>query len=324
MTNKLCPKKILSAGILLVFICSKSIAQCCSGGVPMAGNLGLPQVDMNTWQFSLNYDLNVLKTFQSGVDKFQENGRQRNTHSTLLQIGYTFSKRLSADIFLAFIRQERRISNPGLSDDFQYTNGLGDGVFLLKYNVTASSVEYFNWTIGVGSKIPLGASNLKNEGILMSADLQPGSGSWDGVFYNYISHQPAFRRSISLNATAIYRSTGVNDDFRLGQSYKFGNELQLIIRVGDQLVISETLISPTIGLRYRTVKGDAADNNVIPNTGGEWIFVNPTLGINLSKKLSVNLSIELPLFADVSGTQLTPTYRLNTGLYYLLSSKKNI
>lgn len=324
MSDLLSPKTFLIAGIILVSVYSKSVSQCCSGGVPMAGNLGLPQVDMNTWQFSLNYDLNVLKTFQSGTEKFQENGRRRNTHSSLLQIGYTFSKRLSADIFLAFIRQERRISNPGLPDDFQYTNGLGDGVLLLKYNVTAPTHEYFNWTIGVGSKIPLGASNLKNEGILLSADLQPGSGSWDGVLYNYFSYQPAFRRSISLNATAIYRSTGVNDEFRLGQSYKFGNELQLIMRVGDQLVISETLISPSIGLRYRTVKGDAADNNVIPNTGGEWIFVNPTLGINLSKTLSFNLSIELPLFADVSGTQLTPTYRLNSGFYYLISSKKNI
>lgn len=300
------------------------MAQCCSGGVPLAGNLGLPQVDTHSWQFSLNYDLNVLKTLQSGTETFQESGRRRNTHSSLLQMGYTISKRLSADVFMAFIRQERKISNPGLSDDFQYTNGLGDGVLLLKYNITANSFEYFNWTIGVGSKIPLGSSDLKDEGILLSADLQPGSGSWDGVFYNYFSYQPAFRRSIGLNATAIYRSTGVNDNFRLGQSYKFGNELQLILRIGDQLIISETLISPSIGFRYRTVKGDSADNNFIPNTGGEWIFLNPTLGVNLSKKLSINFSVELPLFADVSGTQLTPTYRLNTGLYYLLSSKKNI
>ena len=66
---------------------------CCSGGVPVSSNLGLPSEGKNTLQFSLNYDLNVLETLKSGTEVLEDDSRSRRTHSILFQAGYSITER---------------------------------------------------------------------------------------------------------------------------------------------------------------------------------------------------------------------------------------
>ncbi len=291
---------------------------CCSGGVPLSGNLGMPAADKHTWQFAISYDLNVMKTLKVGTEKLNERNRQRITHSAMLQTGYTLSDRFSADLFVPFIRQERNIINPaGLESDFQSTTGLGDMVFLLKYNLVNKGPLL--WTIGAGPKFPTGASDVTDNGILLGADLQPGSGAWDGVIWSNLVHQIQSRKSMSLSLTANYRLTGTNDNFRLNQSYKFGRDFQAIGGIADRILIGKILVDPSLSFRYRKVQQDEAGESEIPNTGGEWVFINPMAAISISKQLSINFGFELPLYANITGTQLTPTYRITSGLYYILN-----
>ena len=220
---------------------------CCSGGVPLSGNLGMPAADKHTWQFAISYDLNVMKTLKVGTEKLNERNRQRITHSAMLQTGYTLSDRFSADLFVPFIRQERNIINPaGLESDFQSTTGLGDMVFLLKYNLVNKGPLL--WTIGAGPKFPTGASDVTDNGILLGADLQPGSGAWDGVIWSNLVHQIQSRKSMSLSLTANYRLTGTNDNFRLNQSYKFGRDFQAIGGIADRVLIGKILVDPSYHL----------------------------------------------------------------------------
>lgn len=315
--------RIALCGLFLTLSCYYgAIAQtCCSGGVPLSGNLGLPAASQNTWQVALNYDLNVLRTLKIGTEKLDERNRQRITHAALLEVGYTFSDRLSTDLFLSLVRQERRIQNPGLPDNLQSTNGLGDAVVLLKYQIINKGSDML--TLGIGPKIPLGASDLTNQGILLGADLQPGSGAWDGVVWSHFSHQIERRKSMSYTLTATYRLTGTNDNFRADQSYRFGSEFQGILGVGDRVVLGKILFDPSLSFRYRRAFEDKVDGNDLPNTGGEWVFIKPVLGFAINTNLAFNLGVELPLYANITGTQLTPTYRFNTGFYLILNQNNS-
>ena len=295
--------------------------QCCSGGVPLSGNLGLPAGSKGTFQFSVSYDLNVLRTFKTGTEKLDERDRQRVTHSALVEVGYGFTDRIGLDGFFSFVRQERKIENPGLPTDFQHTEGIGDAVLLLKYNLVTNNT--LTWVLAVGPKIPLGSSDLKDNGILLSADLQPGSGSWDGVFWSNLSQQLKARPSMTLVGTVTYRLSGTNPSFRANQDYKFGNEFQAIAGISDQLVVGKLLVDPSISLRYRKARQDEAGKAEVPNTGGEWVFFSPSIGVRISDKLTYNISGEVPLYANITGTQLTPTFRFNTGIYYILTRKKS-
>ena len=81
------------------------------------------------------------------------------------------------------------------------------------------------------------------------------------------------------------------------------------------------MFDPSLLLRYRTVRADFRNDTELPSTGGQWLFLNPSLSWWLGKDVSVNAYFEIPIFADLEGTQATPSYRINLGLYWRLARK---
>lgn len=280
----------------------------------MSGNVGLPKADQGTWQFSLNYDFNNLDTFVTGTEKLNDNSRRRETHSLMLESGYSFTDKLSADIFLSFVRQERTINQFG-NTDFTYTQGLGDAVVLVKYRLLPFL------TLGGGLKLPFGKANKTREsGIPLNADLQPGSGALDQILYINASHQLSDRPSFTYFGTGIIRFTGVNDDY-FGQTYEFGNETQVTIGASDRLTLGSILLDPSLKFQYRKSSADQFNGSDFPASGGQFLFINPGLSVAITPDVSYQVNISLPIHADVEDAQVTPTYRLNTGVFVKLTRK---
>lgn len=289
----------------------------------MSANIGLPVSDAGSWQFSLNYDLNVLSTLKNGTETLDDDRQKRTTHSVLAQVGYAVNQKVSLELFTSFVRQERKIRQLNQGYDFISTSGLGDAIFLLKYRV------YKNFQVGLGTKIPTGAANKKdNRGIPLGADLQPGSGAWDLVYWAGGGTALPFRKSMFLNMSAIYRSTGVNDNFFGDSEYKFGNEFQSTIGIADRFVIGSITLDPSISIKYRKANPDKrnADNTILVNfgsTGGEWVFIRPAISYNPSPSIAIQSNIELPVYANLIDTQVSPTYRVNIGVTFLLKRKND-
>lgn len=295
---------------------------CCSGGVPLSSNLGLPPEEGRTLQINVNYDMNVLQTLKSGREVLQDDSRTRRTHSILLQTGYSLTDRFSVDALFSWVRQERAIRQFG-NEDFTATNGLGDAVFLLKYKLITISQNQTVVTGAVGVKAPLGPSDLRrDDGLTINADLQPGSGAWDGVFWLQGLHNLGVRPSMSFSTTAVYAAKGKNKDYLDRQVYQFGNEFQLITGVSDRLLIGKAVIDPSVSLRFRHVLPNRLQEQDVPSTGGKWLFFTPSASYWINAGNAVTLKIEWPLFVDITGTQVSPTYRLNIGFYRNVSFKK--
>ncbi len=294
---------------------------CCSGGVPLAANLGLPPSNSQALQFRLSYDLNVLETLKSGRDKLSDNARSRRTHSALFEIGYSFSKRLSVDAFFSYVRQVREINQLG-NNDITSTNGVGDGILLLKYKIYSSPDNVNILSTGLGIKAPIGKSDIRrDDGLAIVADLQPGSGAWDGIFWNQFIHQLAWRQSMSVSALATYSYKGENTNYLGSQTYRFGDELQLAVGLNDRLFYKNAIVDPSLEIRYRKAGKDKVNNNDFPNTSGEWVFISPGLSYWFNPDWSFNVSLTLPIYANIEGTQLTPSLRLNMGFYYSMRLK---
>ena len=338
--------KKMNRHLLIIFILAlsvQSLAQtCCSGGVPLSSNLGLPDGETGALQFTLSYDVNALNTLKNGTIVLKDDAgldRTRLTHSMLFELGYTISPRWSIDLFFSWVRQERTNFTNNIETDFRFTEGIGDPVFLLKYKLIASNAGQTSLTAGVGAKPPIGSANESFEGFRLNADLQPGSGAWDGILWSQFTQTLGFRQSLSFVATASYRFRGTNEDFqatinpvtgeRNAQPYRFGKEFQLITGLSDRLILGKQLFDPALLLRYRHAAADriksdlASPFNEIPNTGGQWIFINPSISYWLGTKASINANFELPLYANITGTQVSPTYRLNIGFYYKIDGKQS-
>lgn len=305
----------------ILYLTELGAQTCCSGGVPLSNNLGLPASDAKTLQFALTYDLNVLRTLKTGRQTLADNARNRKTHSGIFEVGYSFSDKFSADGFFSFVRQERTINQFG-NTNFSATNGVGDAVLLLKYKVWASTGTTTVLQIGAGPKIPIGGTNRRNiQGLALNADMQPGSGAWDGILFAQFSHVLGFRPSMSLVATSTYGIKGKNDNYFDVQTYQFGKEFQFNIGLSDRFLVSKSIIDLSILFQYRNQKPDQIDGVDLPSTGGNWVFVNPNLAYWISPDFSLNIGVSLPLLANLSGTQVTPTYRFTTGIFYRISKK---
>ena len=300
----------------LILFPAQLIAQCCSGGVPMSNNVGLPSADKGVLQVNLTYDWNNLQNLKSESSSLNDNSRQRETHSFLLELGYSITDRLSIDLFIPIIRQERTITSTFGNVDFDKTQGLGDIVILPKYSFNDKI------TIGAGIKIPTGHSDRTDDGLTLVADLQPGSGAFDGVFYFAYSNYLTIRPSLGYFANIIFRATGENDSYLGNSTYQFGNELQLIAGIADRFVVSKLQIDPSLKFRYREAGRDSFDQSEFPNSGGSFFFINPGISVVVTQVLSWQINTSIPIHTFVDGTQLAPTLQINTGLLFRLNLKQ--
>jgi len=317
-------KRSIIAILPLLWLSAQTKAQtCCSGGVPLTNNIGgLPLSIKNTWQFSLSGDANILKTLKEGQAEIDDDSRERKTYSALFKSAYNITDNFFIEGMLTWVQQERVISQPGGFSDFDKTQGIGDAVVLANYTYFKS--RHITLSAGLGPKLPTGKSDLKDpNGLTYNADLQPGSGAWDGLFLHRIQIANAKRRSQLYMVNLTYRYTGVNKEYLGSESYRFGNEFQLLSGIADQFVIGRGLFSAGLNMRYRHVKQDLFNDEQLPSTGGEWIFIMPTIGWHIHSNIILSIASEFPLYANVDGTQLSPTFRLNGGLYYILENRKN-
>ena len=315
-------KSTIPLFILLFIAIQCSSQSCCSGGVPLSRNLGLPAAGKNVLQFNLSYDLNVLNTLKSGRQKLEDNSRNRKTHSFLFQAAYSFTNRLSLEGFLSFIRQERKIEQT-IGTDFQSAQGLGDAVVLLKYKLWSSAEEASSLYGGLGARLPIGAfDRLSTNGLVLNAELQPGSGAWDGILWAQLNHQLTIRPSMSLSANATYSLKGTNPAYLGDQDYSFGNELILLLSISDRLALQRYLIDPSLTIRYREAEADEFNGGRFPSTGGQWIFINPAFSFWWNPDWAINANVEFPVFAKLVGTQFSPSYRFNIGLFHQMDFNK--
>ncbi|GGD18703.1 hypothetical protein [Hyunsoonleella pacifica] len=316
-------KKIV-LGVILVYVYNLNAQTCCSGGIPLSNNIGMSVEDKGTFQVSLNYDYNNLNTLNNGSETLNDNSRLRITHSILINAAYTFTKHLSVEGLFTWVNQRRNITQFG-NENLNVTSGIGDGLLLLKYNFKKLLGKNSSTEIGLGAKIPFGSSTETNDqGIVLNADLQPGSNAWDIVYYISGSKQTAFRPSMIISSRIIYRNTGINSTYLENSSYKFGNEIQAFLGVSDQFQLFKTLATPSITFKYRDADLDQIDGFDLDNTGGNWLFVIPDFSIALKPNMQFSTRIELPLYSNVDGTQLTPTYRITTGILLKFQPKQKL
>jgi len=248
---------------------------------------------------SVGGDFNFLNTLFFERDKKDDLLRQRRTQSLLLRSAYSFTDRFTVESLIPLVRQTRKISTNQGGEDFESSFGIGDPLILFNYDLLKKP---FNLRIGVGPQIPLGAFDKRNDrGILLVEDLQPGSGAWDFIFFSSIEKKLNIRPTGFTYFNTIYSLNGSNNDSRGGnQTYKFGNDVQLILGYSDQVLWFSKIMTPGLALRYRKANRDEIDGIETSGTGGEWLFLKLTNGVRFLNQNNFTLNVEIPLYTYVN------------------------
>jgi len=316
--------RIIFTSVFILFFNLIKSQTCCSGGIPLSNNIGLAILEKGTTQIGVSYDYNNLNTLNNGSEKLDDNSRLRITHAVLMNVSYAISDKFSLEGLFTWVNQRRKITQFG-NENLDQTSGIGDGLLLLKYNLPNLIGGNTAINIGVGTKIPLGSSTQKSsQGIVFNADLQPGSNAWDVIYWSSISKSFNFRPSFNVSSRFIYRSTGTNKSYFGDSTYKFGNEIQAFVGFSDQFLMFKTTISPSVSFKYRNAIQDKIGGFNLENTGGNWFSVIPNFSINIKPNIVFSTKAEIPIYSNVDGTQLTPTYRLTSGILITIAPKKEI
>jgi len=319
----------MKSKIILILILSCNLTftyaqTCCSGGIPLSNSIGITSAAKGVFQLGIQYDYNNLNTLNFESRKLNDNSRLRITHSILINTDYAISDKFSVEGLFTWVNQRRLITQFG-NENLDVTSGIGDAVILFKYNLKDILAKNSSLNLGIGAKVPLGSSTKKSsQNITLNADLQPGSNAWDIIYWSLFSKTFNFRPTFNAFTRFIYRQTGVNKSYFGDSTYEFGDEFQFFIGISDQFSALKTKVFPGISFKYRKSQQDKIGGFDIENTGGHWVTVMPSFGINITPNLIYSAKAEIPIYSFVEGTQLTPTYRLTTGLLLKITPKTKV
>ncbi len=259
------------------------------------------------WHFRLSYKYHAINDLVEGSKKVVDaTDRSRIAQSVFFSLGFDFDKRISLIALLHYSDQSRDvgISNSGAVS----TGSIGDSMLAIQYSpLIHEDKKGLEITIGSGIKAPTGASNVKLVGIA-SEDMQPGTGSWDIVLWTFAATRLYFISGLELFTGVSFRFNGGND-----RDYKFGNEL--ISSLGLNLA-NNSVMDFALFARYRHTSGDRRFNALVPNTGGDWIYIVPSIKFKW-KKFEFKTEVELPVYRKLNGfRQFTSTFLVSMSVSF--------
>jgi hypothetical protein len=303
-------KTIMRTALAALLVAGNSVAQTCScAGAPILSSIETGAATPGRWLLGASYERHAINDVVDGSDELNNTSdRKRYSNSLLIEASYGLSSRVSLTGLLALVRHERSVSSVnGLGEDIE-TNGVSSGMLLMKYALLRQSpFSSREITLGLGAKFPLGSTDVTRRGVLVSEDMQPSSGSLDGILWGYFSQALG-----NGNATNLYLST----------SFRYSGDNDRKFDSGDEFISTFGLSHATGGrfggsaaVRYRW-SGDARrDGYGLPNTGGKWLYLVPGVSVGLPSSFSLQVSAQVPLYRSLEGVQFTTSHSWKLSLY---------
>lgn len=317
----------IAVAVLTLFFANPAalLAQtCCSGGVPLGGSLGLGAAEGKSLQVLLTYDYNAINDLFNSSEQLEDDTRSRTTQSSIIEINYGLNERWSLTSVVPFVRQTRTIQ-AFMGEDFTAVQGIGDLVVLAKFRTfKPERFSNFDLVVAAGPKLPTARTDhVNNQGLTLAADLQPGSGSVDAIFWSYFQKSRFLNNpNLGLVGVSAFRYSGTNNDYNGTQTYQFGDEFQFSLGLNYSLFLTRPLDVFTF-VRYRSQTKDHIDGGVLPSSGGKWVTAMPGVNVFLASNWSLRLSGDIPIYRKLEGTQLTTSYKLTAALLFNIPFKGN-
>lgn len=240
-----------------------------------------------------------------------ELARKVNAWIYNLDIEYGLTSRFSLMLSLNYAfksRSFRALAGDGSALKFKASSkGVGDTFVLGKIQVlpwdVASQREF---DIGIGARFPTGAYDLTDNGVRVSRDLQPGSGANHLMLWSY--YYQSFRpKPVGVSLILFYTHPDLSED-----GYRFGDELSYIAGI---LYQTSSVYDLLVQIRGRWAGRDAYDSRKLPSTGGTWLYVQPGVNIRFFRYSSFYVLLQLPVYRNVNGAQLSPSAGFRVGSY---------
>jgi hypothetical protein len=187
--------------------------------------------------------------------------------------------------------------------------GLGDVRVVGRY---FGFTDLHNLGLQLGLKLPTGKKNQVGEdgGTDVDPGLQRGTGTTDLIVGAYYFGDIATDWGYFTQGTF---QTALNRSTMAGGSYKPGDSVS--VSVGARYKGFASFV-PTVQINARYAKTDSGDAADTFATGGRLVYL--TLGgiLPVSERFAPYANVQVPVYQNVNGIQLTPKYTVSVGAKY--------
>lgn len=274
---------------------------CCTTGSTSTSTYELGVSPEKSLLISLGHEYNSLEGAFSGRSRTEDPFDRKGTvQAYLFKAHYGISRRIGVSVSLPYVI---RTQDFGVAGKFT-GDGLGDASVVLKYGLRQLNIaSRSELAVGAGFKAPTGATDLSDREIELPYNLQPGTGTWDALFWIY-SYRTFIPSPWSGSISALIKLSGT--DLRNGNLYEFADEIFY------SLVVNRRMSNTTrfaARIRGRTADRDKLNGFFIPGSGGTVIFFAPSVLWAPTNALSIEAGIDIPAFFSVEGIQQALQYR---------------
>jgi len=307
------PTTAFLASILVIWTATTQVSQGCAAcGCTLSSDWASQGYSVEPGlKLDVNYTYIDQSQLRNGTGKISasdvplesELEKYSRTSAVTLGLDYIINADWAVTLQVPYlVRDHATLGEDHVSLDTSSTASIGDIKLVGRYQGFTSK---HNLGVELGIKLPTGSytDNFKS-GEALDRGLQPGTGTTDliaGLYYfdNFATDWGYFARATvqtAFNSRNDYKP-GTNENVSLGLRY-----------TGFSWII------PQLQLNSRFANRDSGEEADAANSGGTLLYISPGVTVEVTKQLSAYVFVQVPLYQNVKGNQLSPTWTLSTGL----------
>lgn len=253
------------------------------------------------WLVTTGYEFRLRQRLLDGSDPMGDPLHQREfTHAAVVSAHYGALNTLQIGTIVPFVTRTLELDDPAGPDRLS-AGGIGDVTLYAKWRYYRwdDVGKAMNFAVLAGLELPTGKDDAVDKGLLLPADLQPGSSSWDPFLGTAVTYEPGRWR---FNAMALVKRVGQGT-----HDYKQGDQFFAELAAGNRFWLEPypgPFMRADVALRYRREGADVLTGRAVASTGGQLLTAAVNWAFRPRPTLDLQLSVEVPLFEEVRGTQL--------------------
>ncbi len=293
---------------------------CCSAGVPMNSLLEIANSNEKSFSIQANYEYRSINLLVDNNSRLENDPRSRYGQNMSLKLDYILNSKWAVSTSIPFVHHSRNTSS-----ESQNSFGLGDISVLAQYKLFSNETNNIN--LLAGAELPLGLTSHKGSSqIILSPDMQSGSGSFDFLLGATYSKSDFLTPFLSGFVNASYRWNGTNENFGsrdnfAGRSFAFGDEFVSIAGLRFTHTMKAGFLIPDISLKMRQSESNVEQSVDAPNSGGRWLSLPFGLSFVPNESKSFRVYTELPIYQDLDGLQITTDFTI--GIQFIYTKNRN-
>jgi hypothetical protein len=267
-------------------------------------------------RLGLRYEYTDQNQLRSGVDKVAPEGlpgtidETRTLNRNLMAIlDYAFNPDWAVSVQLPLIdRIHSHVDNTGPTAESWNFQGAGDLRLMTRRQFGLSEDSAAGLQFGI--KLPTGSIKEANDdGTVAERSLQPGSGTTDALLGAY------YYRKLEGDATTLFTQAAWQVPLAERDGYAPGQQVMLDVGLRYSVTLKTSAL---LQLNLHWKDRDQGINAETDESGSTYLYLSPGLSHLITPHLQLYGFVQLPLYRNVNGTQLTADWSAVAGLSWMI------